>query len=287
MTITITRKGLNVVSVVAMLIGLSWAIGTARAQGPGGVTAAATVGSQIGYQGLLQEGGVPVTGLRNMVFRLYSDDTCVAQVGPDMVQNNVPVEDGLFSVALDVVATSFNGQGLWLQVAVGGTTLGCEAILPVPYALGLRPGARVLGGVSGGSALFLHNTAGSSYTYGLYAEADSPDGTGVMGVSGTPVGSELNAAVVGSSAANSGVIGYSNGPSIPAASPPSRASTVATGRECMARTRARTRRCRDRAATMVRGWRAIPAAASGCTVRRAAPTAWAWWACRLGMPRGI
>ena len=118
MTITISRKGLNVVSIVVLLIGLSCAIGSAKAQGPGDVTASATVNSRIGYQGVLQEGGVPVTGTRNMTFRLYSNSTCTVQVGTNIVKNGVQVEDGLFSVALDVVSTYFNGQGLWLQVEV-------------------------------------------------------------------------------------------------------------------------------------------------------------------------
>jgi hypothetical protein len=39
----------------------------------------------------------------------------------------------------------FNGQGLWVAVDVGGTVVGCQEILPVPYALSLRPGAVISG----------------------------------------------------------------------------------------------------------------------------------------------
>lgn len=101
----------------------------------------AAVASRISYQGMLKESGAPVTGNRNMGFRLHSNSTCTSKVGSDIVKNGVPVVDGLFTVTLDVPQSNFNGQALWLQVLVTGVSLGCHEITATPYALSLRPGA--------------------------------------------------------------------------------------------------------------------------------------------------
>jgi len=139
-----------------VILSLALAVGLSQAQGPepegevspqGDVSIAATVGSKFSYQGVLKENGSPVSGSRDMIFRLYSDNACAIQVGSDIVESSVPVTDGLFSVELDVTQSYFNGQGLWLNVEVGGTEIGCQEIMPVPYALSLRPGA-VIGDTS-------------------------------------------------------------------------------------------------------------------------------------------
>ncbi len=170
------------------------------AQTQGEVSIAAVVNSKISYQGMLEESGQPVTGSRDMLFRLYSNNTCTTQVGSDIVQNGVQVADGLFSVELPVTQSDFNGQGLWLRVRVGPSTwIGCQEILPVPYALSLRPGATVRGapglgwllqtgtaddsmtGALGGAlaAVYGNTTLG----YGVYGEARST--LGLAGVYGT------------------------------------------------------------------------------------------------------
>jgi hypothetical protein len=134
------------------LLALLLSVGGVTSQGPapgeetqpqGEVSIAATVNSRISFQGRLMEDGTPVTGDRDMTFRLYSEETCSTQVGDDIVRPGVPVEDGLFSVKLDVSHWDFDGQGLWLEVEVDGTAIGCQEVLPVPYALSLRPGARI------------------------------------------------------------------------------------------------------------------------------------------------
>jgi hypothetical protein len=93
----------------------------------------------------------------------------------------VDVTNGLFSVYLDVMHGHFNGQGLWLKVFVDGTGLGCEEILPVPYALSLRPGARVVGEQSGWNAIYAENTATTGYSYGVRGISHSPSGRGISG----------------------------------------------------------------------------------------------------------
>jgi len=121
--------------------------GQPQPQGDASITA--TVGNKISYQGLLKEGGNPVTGSRDMIFRLYSNSACTTQVGSDITKSGVQVANGLFKVDLEVIHNLFNGQALWLKAWVGSTDLGmCQEILPVPYALSLRPGAEVTGNSS-------------------------------------------------------------------------------------------------------------------------------------------
>jgi hypothetical protein len=137
-----------------------------------------SVASTISYQGFLRESGVPVTGSRDILFRLYTDGTCTTQVGSDILKKGVSVADGLFTANLAVDQSDFNGQAIWLRVIVGGSGLGCQEILPVPYALSLRPGAEVSGSVADGSAFSAHNDGsgmayGASFTgySGIYVEA--------------------------------------------------------------------------------------------------------------------
>jgi hypothetical protein len=142
------------------------------------------VGSKFSYQGVLKESGSPVTGSRDMTFRLYSDDTCSIQVGSDIAKPGVQVTDGLFSEELAVTHSHFDGQGLWLEVEVGGTAIGCQEILPVPYALSLRPGAQVIGEQTNWNAIYAYNTAiTGNDTYGVHGRTDSSS-FGASGVYG-------------------------------------------------------------------------------------------------------
>ncbi|HEY76705.1 MAG TPA: hypothetical protein G4O00_11090 [Thermoflexia bacterium] len=137
-----------IVGVSIVIVMLALMVSVSLAQGPDGgneaqdiVSIAGTVSAKISYQGVLKENGQPVTGSRDMIFRLYSDSSCTIQVSNEITKTGVQVTDGLFSVDLEVDPDNFNGQALWLEVEVGGTKIGCQEILPVPYALSLRPGA--------------------------------------------------------------------------------------------------------------------------------------------------
>jgi len=172
------RKGFVFGTALLALLVLLWATGGVVAgppsEGPGGdVSIAATVSSKISYQGVLKENSTPVTGSRDITFRLYSDSGCTTQVGSDIVKSGVLVTDGLFSVELTVTHSNFNGQGLWLEVEVGGAKIGCQEILPVPYALSLKPGAIISDTTS---YVQLNRTfmilPGTSTKYGVYAEAE-------------------------------------------------------------------------------------------------------------------
>ena len=173
------RFVITLIALLALLLTTSGATG----QGPdsegeahprGDVSIAGTVNSRISYQGRLLEDDAPVTGSRDMHFRLYSDSSCTVQVGNDIVKNDVAVADGLFSVELDVSHGSFDGQELWLELDVGGTAIGCQEILPVPYALSLRPGAMIN---DSASIIYLNRSrmqlpSLAQHKYGIEAEVD-------------------------------------------------------------------------------------------------------------------
>jgi hypothetical protein len=228
MNVKMSRKWLVSLSVTLGMLILLWAIGSALAQGPepqGDISSAATVNSRISYQGVLTESGTPVNGNRNMVFNFYTNNTCSGVAVLQVIKNNVPVTDGLFSVELDVTHGVFWGQALWLEVEVGGTPIGCEEILPVPYALSLRPGAKVMGDVASPSAVLnvTQSDAGSA-AFGVYGYGPTVGiyglgvETGVMGHSYGHVGgragvygeSVVGVGVRGISASYHGVYGESN-----------------------------------------------------------------------------
>lgn len=186
-------KALIGIGIVVALLPLLWLTGgvlatpaaqrSHEAELQGDVSLTAALSSKISYQGVLRENGQPVSGSRNMIFRLYSNPACSTQVGGNIVKSGVPVTGGRFTVNLDVNHRDFNGQGLWLRVQVGDTNLGCEEILPVPYALSLRPGAHIAGSVTASpyAALHVWNTATSGSAYGVKGGTDSPSGRAVYG----------------------------------------------------------------------------------------------------------
>jgi hypothetical protein len=198
-------------------------------------TLAGTVASKISYQGRLTDAaGNPLNGSYNLVFQLWNDATAGSQVGSDIVQNSVPVSNGLFTVELDVPQSAFNGQALWLRIQVNGQWLSPrQELLPVPYALGLRPGAQIEGSSTDaiasvvnqglGVALYAQGAAMGVEGVGMTGVRGGGDVgvrgegiTGVSGISGTDQGvgvsgqaSGINGkGVEGSAAHGTGVVGY-------------------------------------------------------------------------------
>jgi hypothetical protein len=129
------------------------------------------VADTISYQGLLEEGGVPVTGNRDMDFMLYSDVDCINYVSGYVGISDVLVDNGLFSVQIPFDHEYFNGQQLFLGVEVESSEVACQEILPVPYALSLRPGAKIATESTTGEAAALigevSSTTPGSYSTGL------------------------------------------------------------------------------------------------------------------------
>jgi hypothetical protein len=196
------RGILVVVSTLALLLTLS--IGLTQAQGPvtGGAAGpqastspAADVPFGIPVQGRLTDaGGVPVNGSPSVTFSLYNVDVGGAQLCSDI--NTVDVVNGLFSTVIwgNCGSAQVNGQALYLGIQVGADPemTPRQSILPVPYAVSLRPGADISGTVAGNPILQVENSA--------------PDGRGLRGYTTSATG--INYGVVGRSYSPDGYGGY-------------------------------------------------------------------------------
>jgi hypothetical protein len=170
---------------------------------PGNVlSVAAQVSEAISYQGVLEENGIPVTGSRDMTFRLYSDDACTNLASGIVDISDVPVDNGHFSVQLDFDPSVFTGQALFLEVQVESTAIACQEILAVPYALSLRPGAK--------TATDSTEDEAAAFTGEVSSTAPGGTSTGLRGINhGT---GENGIGVHGSQAGDGwGVYGYVDG----------------------------------------------------------------------------
>ena len=183
---------------VVLLVGVAMAVavGLAVAQGSRPNTAApeqalsleAVMGTWFTYQGRLMDNGRPANGTYDFRFKLYDAQSGGTQVGNTLYRDNIPVQNGLFSVTLDFGSDAFTGEARWLEVAVrpGGSTGNYtrltprQPILAVPYALSLRPGAVISSTNTFVGMNYVVSRDGpfpTSTVYGLYAKAE---GTGLF-----------------------------------------------------------------------------------------------------------
>ena len=99
-------------------------------------------------------------------------------------------------------ASDINGQQLYLGIQVEGDPemLDRQAILPVPYAWSLRPGANISGTVAADAVVHVENSAPDGRALRGYATSASGINYGIVGRSSSPEGyggSFANAAVNG------------------------------------------------------------------------------------------
>jgi hypothetical protein len=174
----------SLVCLVLSAVLLVAVVGSSQAQAPRPqqvVTPQAVTGNAFTYQGYLEDGSSPANGKYDFQFNLYNDLTGGSQVGSAVTKDNVTVTNGLFSVALDF-GSVFDGTGLWLEAGVRpGSSTGSYVILsprqeitPAPYALSLKPGARIQGNSTSA-------TLGGSDA-GVYGEESLFGGAGVHGL---------------------------------------------------------------------------------------------------------
>ncbi len=145
----------------------------------------------IGYQGRLVEGGTPVTGNREMTFRLYTSvDGTIASWEET---KTIYVSNGLFQTALgDTVPftnkTVFNYDS-WLETTVNGVTLPRQQLMGAPYAITLAPQAGILDNSSTRTLSIINEGIGigveSVGGIGVHGAGTSTDGIGVLGSSST------------------------------------------------------------------------------------------------------
>ena len=121
------------------------------------------------YQGQLRRSGSAYTGTCNFQFSLWDAASAGTQQGSTQSINSVNVANGLFTVTLDF-GDQFAGDARWLGTSVqcsgdgGFTPLDPrQPITAAPYALSLRPGARIEGSIpfsppSNGAMLRVNNS---------------------------------------------------------------------------------------------------------------------------------
>jgi hypothetical protein len=182
------------------------------------------VSSSIDYQGQLTDGsGNPLSGTYNMTFKLYDASSGGTALATDM--HSVTVTDGLFSTTLNLGTSSFDGRALWLGIKVGTDPemTPRQELRPVPYALSLVPGARIVGDTpdglrietEGDHAIYGEATnSGDVRNYGGFFVADGSQGRGVYGKALNPA-DEVNYGgfFYASGTEGRGVFGQANGSS--------------------------------------------------------------------------
>jgi hypothetical protein len=103
---------------------------------------AAPLGTAFTYQGLLNDGGAPASGVYDFEFTVHGAGVDGSQIGQPVAAGGVGVNNGLFTVPLDFGLGVLNGDERWLQIAVrtndGGAFIKLtprQPLRPTPYAL--------------------------------------------------------------------------------------------------------------------------------------------------------
>ncbi len=161
---------------------------------------AAPVGTQFTYQGRLEDNNQPADGLFDFEFRLFDALAGGAQAGGVVLANDIPVENGVFSVELDFGAGTFGSQARWLAVAVrdGNSSGSYDALAPrqaltaapvAQFALAGNPGPQGPSGVvqvvtQSGQINSIPVTAGDPWVFaGPFAVVSVTAGQRVTGTS--------------------------------------------------------------------------------------------------------
>ncbi len=177
------------------------------------------------YQGQLKNAGVPQNGTANLTFAMFDTAVGGTQVGATIVQNNVPLTDGTFTVNLDftqggVVPGIFDGCKRYLEITVNGTPLSPRQyittatphaavadLLHMPYAettvVDGTP-AFLLTNLGTGAGMQITSTSADSGAVAIYAEVTDAthnlNNAAIEGVSHSTEG----AGVLGTNFAQSG-----------------------------------------------------------------------------------
>lgn len=95
------------------------------------------------YQGRLKDASGPVDDYCDLEFKLFASSGGSDQIGSGVYRNNIPVEDGYFTVNdLDFGAEAFQGEARWLEIAVRCPTgIGDFELLTPRQALTATPQA--------------------------------------------------------------------------------------------------------------------------------------------------
>jgi len=104
--------------------------------------AAAPLGTEFTYQGVLSDGGAPVSGVFDFRFFLYDAGAGGSQVGSMVLVDDLTVTDGRVTAQLDF-GSVFDGTALWLEVGVrDGDSTGAYTVLSPRQELTAAPFAQ-------------------------------------------------------------------------------------------------------------------------------------------------
>ena len=99
-------------------------------------------GTAFTYQGRLNDGGLPATGLYDFTFNVFDVEAAGAVLTVPVELNAVPVTNGGFNVSLDFGPDIFTGPARWLEITVRTNGVGAPSLLtprtpllPTPYAI--------------------------------------------------------------------------------------------------------------------------------------------------------
>ena len=180
-SIPLVKRTLSAISIVLSLVFALAAFGVQQ-------------GTSWTYQGQLRRSGAAYTGTCNFQFTLWNAVSGGSQQGGTVAITSVSVVNGLFTVELDF-GDAFRGEARWLATSVqcsgdGGFTQldPRQPLTAAPYAMSLRPGARIEGGVALAAALRASNTGGGWGLEGVGSPGVFGNSTGGSGVSGQSVG---------------------------------------------------------------------------------------------------
>jgi hypothetical protein len=133
------------------------------------------------YQGRLNDGGSPASGIYDLRFAVYdsTNNPGVLIAGP-LTKSTIGVSNGLFTVVLDFGGGVFTGSDRWLEISVspGGagtfTTLTPrQQITPTPYAIQALSAGSVPVGTITSSMLAPGSAASNLLASGFSAVASS------------------------------------------------------------------------------------------------------------------
>lgn len=159
-----------------------------------GLTPAAGQGTAFTYQGRLDVGGVPASGIYDLRFAIYDDAAGGTQQGTARTNAATAVSNGLFTATLDFGAGVFTGPARWLELGVrtnggGGFTLLAprQALASAPYAIHAHGAAAA--GLSGTlPSTALAGTYSQAVTFSNAANVFAGDGTGLTNINAATIG---------------------------------------------------------------------------------------------------
>ncbi|KQC03559.1 MAG: hypothetical protein APR53_04905, partial [Methanoculleus sp. SDB] len=117
----------------------------------------------------------------DIVFSLY--DVASGGTPLDTDTHVVTVTDGLFTTALDFDRRYYDGRDLWLEISIRGEVLSPrQEFRPVPYALGLVPGATVKGTLTTPMLALANNEGAALLAYATGDRSSGEEGVGVYSI---------------------------------------------------------------------------------------------------------